>query len=590
MTRYLFVPLLAALTLIFGCTKSLPEADLFQLNYEEGQSVSYNQLVQYYQMLDEAYPQARLIEAGLTDVGRPLHLFILSSEGAFTPKKAHQLGKPVVLINNGIHPGEPCGIDASLQFAQDVLRNKDEMGQLLREVTLVIVPVYSVGGMLKRSEYIRTNQLTPDACGRRGNAQNLDLNRDFAKQDSRNARTLARVFQQWQPAVFLDTHTTNGSDHQHTITLIPVQPSSVNQALEPLLRDTLLPELYADMRETPYEMIPYVMFDNEDPTHGIISYMQTPRVSTGYANLFNVIGFMTENHVYKPFDDRVKSVYLFMHKLTQQTSEHAEAILAARKRADDLTRKQKEYVFTYELDTTQWRSLTFRGYERGMVTSQLTGLTYPGYDHNQPYTQEVPFYDVYHAKQRVVAPKFYVVPQAWEQVVERLKVNGVEMERLQNDTLIDTDLIYVTEHDHYPSSYNGRYYHHKVETELRREPIRLYAGDYLIAVNQVTNRYIVQMLEPKAPDSFFRWGFFDACLEARDWNNARSSFEPNALKYLEEHPALKQAFEKKRREDKTFAQDHQAQLAYIFEQSPWSHRIVGRYPVVRIQHSLPIQE
>jgi hypothetical protein len=578
---------LASIIVLPSCQSPLPENDLFQLKYTEGKSVNYQQLIQYYQQLDDAYVNAKLIEAGTTDVGKPLNLFILSNDKAFTPERANGINKPVMLINNGIHPGEPCGIDASLQFAHDVLRNKQELGALLNEVTLVIVPVYSVGGMLKRSEYIRTNQLTPDACGRRGNAQNLDLNRDFAKQDSRNARSLARVFQQWQPDVFLDTHTTNGSDHQHTITLIPVQPSSMNAAMEPFLRDTLLPELYAGMRETPYEMIPYVMFDNEDPREGIISYMQTPRVSTGYANLFNVYGFMTENHVYKPFADRVASVYHFIRVLSEKTAAHAEAIERTRKQAVDLTRKQKNYAFSYTLDTNQWRPLTFHGYENGQLTSELTGMQYYGYNRSKPYTAEVPFYNVYKPNLVVEAPAYYVVPQAWEQVVERLQMNGVKMQRLLKDTLITTDLTYITEHKHYPSSYNGRYFHYELETELRNEPIRLYAGDYLIAMNQKNNRYVVQMLEPKAPDSFFRWGFFDACLEARDWNNARPSFEPNAIKYLNAHPELKEAFETKRKTDKKFANDHKAQLQYIFERSPWSHRIVGRYPVVRLAKPLP---
>lgn len=588
MNRLISLVLLAIATCSYSCSKPLPQDDIVKLAYENGKSIDYYQLIDYYQQLADAYPQARLIEAGATDVGKPLYLFIMSNEGAFDFKALRNSNKPLVLVNNGIHPGEPCGMEASLQFGNDLLRNKDKLRGLLDTLNIAIVPVYSAGGMLKRSAYIRTNQATPEYCGRRGNGRNIDLNRDFSKQDTRNAQSMAQLFQSIDPDVFLDTHTTNGSDHQHTITLIPVQPSSMHPAMGAFMRDTLLPQLYANMSTPPYDLIPYVIYDNSDPANGIISYMQSPRVSTGFANLFNVFGFMTENHVYKPYADRVNSVYKFIRVLCHRSAANGEAILAARKKAADLTRKQKQYTLTYTLDTSQWQPLTFRGYETGQVLSDLTGLTYRGYDHNKPYTREVPFYNVYRPDERVEAPDYYLVPQAWSQVVERLQWNGVQMQRIANDTTLLLPLIYITDHAHYPSSSNGRYYHHKITTEQREEPIRVYRGDYLIPVNQPVNRYIVQMLEPKARDSFMRWGFFDPCLEARDWNNPRPSFEANAREYLQKHPALRKVFDEKRTTDKTFANDHAAQLAFIFQRSPWAHRIVGRYPVLRLQEALPV--
>lgn len=574
---------LGALSLaIISCGQEKPQKDVISLNYEKNQSVSHPEAIEKYKKLDDAFAAARLLEYGQTDAGKPLHLFVISQDRDFNPATVQQKDKRVILINNGVHPGEPCGMDASLQFANDILLNKDGMGEYLENTVVCIVPVYSVGGALKRTPYIRTNQDGPTERGRRGNRRNLDLNRDYAKQDSKNAQSLASLFQAWQPDVFLDTHTTNGSDHQYTITLIPVQPSTFPPSLESFLRDKMLPALYREMRKTPYEMIPYVMFNNRNPENGIVSYLQSPRVSTGYAHMFNVLGFMTENHVYKPFPDRVKSVYHFIKNLTAFTSNHSQAIREARRKARQKTKQKEKYALDYQLDTTRHRLIGFRGYHRGEIKSELTGLTYRGYDHSQPFTDTIPYYSHYTPTRQVEAPDYYIIPQAWRHVVHRMKVNGTLMHRLDKDTVLEVGSYYITDHEQMNRSYNGRHYHTKVATTTKKERLSFYEGDYVVPVNQVNNRYVVEMLEPEAKDSFFRWAFFDPCLERRDWNRPGIRFETNAKRYLENHPELAKKYRQKKKEDPEFANDHQAQLEYIFNHSPWSKSIAGRYPVARL--------
>ena len=566
-----------------SCNSGNRENDVIQLAYEANQTVTYQQAIDKYQKLDEAFETARLIEPGTTDAGKPFHLFVISQDKDFQPSSIHKKNRRVLLINNGVHPGEPCGIDASLQFANDILLNKNNMGRYLENTVICIVPVYSVGGALKRTPYIRSNQNAPEERGRRGNRRNLDLNRDYSKQDSQNAQSLASIFQTWQPDVFLDTHTTNGSDHQHTITLIPVQPSSFPQVLEDFLREKMLPALYQGMKQTPYEMIPYVMFNNRNPENGIISYMQSPRVSTGYAQMFNVLGFMTENHVYKPYPDRVRSAYHFITKLTQFTSDHGMEIARLRDQAQEQTRKKDIYTLDYQLDTTRSRPLHFMGYRQGTVTSELTGLQYQGYDHSRPFEDTIPFYSHYKPRKQVEAPDFYIIPQAWRHVIHRMKINGTLMHRLNKDTLLKVHSYYITDHEHVNRSYQGRYYHNKVEVSKQPEELPFYKGDYVVPVNQIRNEYIVQMLEPEGKDSFFRWAFFDPCLERRDWNHPGVTFETNAIRYLEAHPELKEKYLQKKQQDPEFARDHMAQLEYIFNHSPWSKSIIGRYPVARIE-------
>ncbi|OYT12770.1 MAG: hypothetical protein B6I19_08580, partial [Bacteroidetes bacterium 4572_114] len=250
---------------------------LINLNYNQNETVTYYEAIAAYKTLADNYPQAKLLSYGITDAGKPLHLFVMSKDHDFNPGSIKEAGKTIVLINNGIHPGEPEGIDASIWFADNVLRDKDGMGTLLENTVVCIIPVYNVGGCLNRSAFHRTGQTTPKECGHRGNAKNLDLNRDFVKLDTKNAKAFTTIFREWQPDVFLDTHTTNGSDHKYVITLIPFQPCGLPDALSKFFRDKMIPRLYEQMAGTDYEMIPYVNYMNRSPKSGISLYIQPPR-------------------------------------------------------------------------------------------------------------------------------------------------------------------------------------------------------------------------------------------------------------------------------------------------------------------------
>ena len=227
----------STLILFFIIYTVTAQNSLINLKYEQNYTPTYSEVIEMYQLLGSKYENAKLVENGLTDVGKPLHTFIINSENEFDPVKIKAQGKAVLLINNGIHPGEPAGIDASLQFADDILRNKNGIASLLKNTVIVIIPAYNIGGLLNRSAYNRSGQTTPYETGFRGNAANLDLNRDFVKCDSENAKSFAKIFQEWDPDIFLDTHTTNGSDHQYSITLIAPQPDMFPQTQEKFLRE-----------------------------------------------------------------------------------------------------------------------------------------------------------------------------------------------------------------------------------------------------------------------------------------------------------------------------------------------------------------
>jgi len=573
---------LISFLLFFSTILLFAQEPLLKLKYEQNYTPTYYEVIEMYKLLDASYENAALVENGVTDSGKPLHTFIINNQKEFIPEKIKAQGKSVLLINNGIHAGEPCGIDASLEFADNILRNKDGMAEILKNTVIVIIPGYNIGGLLNRSAYNRSGQTTPYETGFRGNAGNYDLNRDFLKCDSENAKNFNKLFTKWDPDVFLDTHTTNGSEHQYSVTLIAPQPDLFPPTQEKFIREKLLPGLFSRMKKGKYELIPYVSWMYPDPKRGIKMTQETGRYSSGYAALFNSYGMMTENHVYKNYPDRVKSCYQFIDVLAHFTSDRAKEIIESREKGIQESMAAKMFPINFELDTTQFRMIEFKGYEVDeKQASPVSGLPRFGYDKTKPYTTDIRYFDVYKPTEEIKVPEFYILPQAWKLVVDQLVRNGVEFETLKTDTTIELEVYYIDEYSNAKIPYNGHYFHDQVSTKSEVQKVNYYAGDLVIPVRQKKINYLIETLEPKARDSFFRWNFFDNILDRREYFSSYG-FEENALKYLAEHPEFKKEFEAKQKSDPEFTKDHRAQLAYIYYNTEWSEKSFERYPIGRL--------
>jgi len=556
------------------------------LRYLNNETLSYDEVIAAYQYLDHKFDQCRLIDLGPTDIGRPLQLFIMSSDGIFDPVAIHNAGKVVVFINNGIHPGEPPGVDASIEFSQNILSGKDGLDKLLKHTVICIIPIYNIGGALTRGPYSRANQTTPPESGFRGNGKNLDLNRDFIKMDSKNARSLVQAFHSWKPEVFLDTHVTDGSDHQYVITLIPTIFQRLPEPMDRYFSEQMVPSLFREMKKGTYELIPYVNWVSRmKPEKGLAAYYDAPRVSTGFASLFNTYAFMTENHVYKDFKDQVRSVYQFMIALTGFSNEHAQEIIETKKLGDRNTEQMARFTLKWHLDTTRFDSIQFKGYQGVWKHSPLTGVRSYYYDKKQPFTMEIPLYQYFSPNKQIEKPSCYVIPQAWDRAIQHLKWNGVQMSRLTRDSLMEVEVYYITDAKFAKQPNNGHFRIEQIRTRTTHQVIQFRKGDYVIPMNQPANRFVMEVLEPGTIDSYLSWGFFNPIFDRREYFSPYG-FEPNAIHYLKEHPDLAKKLEQKRSTDPSFAHSSYAQLSYIYVNSPYMEKGYKRYPVYRINEAI----
>ncbi len=489
--------------------------------------------------------------------------------------------KIILLINNGIHPGEPDGIDASMMLLRDAAAGKIDIPE---QIILAVIPVFNIGGMLNRGSYSRANQNGPDAYGFRGNAQNLDLNRDFIKLDARETQTLVQLFHRLDPDIFIDNHVSNGADYQHVMTLLSVNPAKQGKKMGQYLTDVLEPQIYAGMKRKGYDLVPYVNHWGHTPDKGWQQFYEPPRFASGFAALFGSFAFVPETHMLKPFAERVRSTYALMETFIEFAGKNAAELKRYRQMERDFIAEQTEMPIHWSVDSSSYMPVLFNGYEGAYKPSIVSGTSRLYYDQQKPYTRNVPFYNKYQPSVTASVPEYYIIQQGWHRVIDRLRMNGVKMLMLTHDTTLSVTTYRITDFETVRRPYEGHYLHSKVITEQHREQIRLQKGDYLIPARQSARRYLLETLEPNAPDAFFAWGFFDAVLQQKE-HYSDYVFEDLAADLLKKNPALKEQLEKKKRSDPDFAKDGQAQLDFIYRQSPYYEPVHMRYPVFRIDRT-----
>jgi Zinc carboxypeptidase len=562
---------------------SLGDGQALQTPFERSggkQTATYAECIAFYRQLDKLSPQVSIREMGMSDAGYPYHVVLYSNDGSADPAEWHRRQKVVVLINNGIHPGEPDGVDASMLLIRDLVTKKIHIPD---NVALAVIPLYNIGGALNRTSFSRVNQNGPESYGFRGNAQNLDLNRDFTKNDSRNAQSFVQIFHWVNPDLQIDNHVSDGADYQYTMTLLCSQWNKLGGTLGAFLHDVFQPALFAGMEKKGWPMTPYVNFEEGSPGRGWDAFYDEPRYSSGYATLFHTIAFMPETHMLKPFKDRVLSTYALMETMIAQSSAYAGELLKDRKQdiAGDLD--SSRLALDWKVDTTRWDMIAFKGYESDHKPSEVTGLPRMYYDHSRPFERQVKFFNYFAADVSVTVPKAYVISQGWHAVTDLLQSNGVKMRRLAQDTTMSVEVYHIAD---YKSSARAYEKHHKntaIHVTADQESIRLLKGDYVIPTDQPARRFLVEMLEPTGEDSYFAWNFFDAILQQKEGYSAYR-WEDVAAEWLRQHPDLRQQLENRRKSDSAFALDARAQLEFVYRHSPYYEPAHLRYPAYRLLH------
>jgi hypothetical protein len=542
--------------------------------WSENQSPSYPELIAHLEKLDAQHKEIELYAMGPSDYGLPIYVCVINGAQDSIKTFAKARNQTTVFINNAIHAGEPDGINACLIWLDNWVKAGKKTNNL---PVIAFIPAYNVGGMMHRGTSSRANQNGPEQYGFRGNAQNLDLNRDFIKMDSRNAFTFAKIYHALNPDVFIDTHVSNGADYQYTLTYIASMRERMAPGLASLMYESMIPDLTEKLKVKSWDLFPYVELMKETPEGGIHAFNDLPRYAMGYAALFDALSFTIETHMLKPFPERVKSTHDMIDEVIQWTDKNRVAIENERSQAANYWREQTQYKFNYTL-TEKKDSVLFKGFEHSYPLSEITGLSRLKYHQDRPYERSIPYYKTYAAKDSVFVPAAFIVGGQCREIIERLDANGIQYTVIKKDTLMQLGQERVMTFKSLTRPYEGHFYHSEVKTEVEKAVVQFKVGDIVVRLDQPGRNYLLSTLTPQAEDSYFRWNFMDSYLQQKEYFSSYV-FEDRALEILAENPWLKQELETLKAASKEFRESQNDQLYFIYKNSTYFEDHLNVLPI-----------
>jgi len=335
------------------------------------------------------------------------------------------------------------------------------------------------------------------------------------------------------------------------------------------------------MKEKGYDLVPYVNSFGDTPENGWPEYWDSPRYSSGYATLWHSFAFVPETHMLKSYEQRVQSTYALMQCFIEFTSKNSEKLKQLRDQTKQSVKTQTEFPISWQLDRSQWKEITYKGYEASRKPSGVSGLPRLFYDRTKPFEKQVKIFNYFPPKTFIKKPVAYIIPQGWWKVIDLLKLNRVEMRQLKKDTAMEVEVYHIDDYKSSPRQYEMHHLNGDVKISATKQKINFRRGDWYILMNQVANRFLIEALEPQAQDSYFAWNFFDAVLGQKE-GFSDYAFDEIAADYLKKHPDLQLKLEQKRNMDTSFAKNWREQLNFVYESSPYFEPDYLRYPIFRI--------
>lgn len=536
---------------------------------------SYDETLAYLRRLAAQAPEIQLVSLGKSPEGRELWLAVVSKERARTPEELRRAGKPLLFAQAGIHSGEIDGKDAGLMLLRDLTVGGRQKA-LLERASLLFLPILNVDGHERASAFSRINQRGPENAGWRTTARNLNLNRDYAKLDAPEMRALVRALEAWQPDLYLDLHVTDGMDYQHDVTFGWNGRNAYSPRIVDWLDARLQPALQGELRSWGHLPGPLIQpLDNDDPASGLVDWTADPRFSTGYGHARHLATVLFENHSLKPYRQRVLGAYVSLVACLRTLGEQGAALRAAT--AADRAARPARLPLAWKAAEKAGAPLTIAGIAWRKSPSPVSGGTRVEWL-GQPEVQTHATLSYDTPSVEVGRPRAWWVPPAWADVIERLALHGIAVERTSAPREVEAEMYRVTDFK-LGAPFEG----HVTVTptlavERRRELFP--AGSARVTADQPLAELAALLLEPASPDSFFQWGFFLEVLSRTEYVEAYV-MEPMGAAMLAEDPALKAEFEQRLKQDPAFAASPAERLQWLYRRTPFADERHGLYPVAR---------
>lgn len=543
---------------------------------------NYADTIAFAKRLADASAAIEFRSFGLSGQGRNLPLLIGSEAGAFSPEVAKEKSKAVVLIQACIHAGEPDGKDAGFALLRDVAITKTAKG-LLENVVLLFIPIYNTDGHERSSPYNRINQTGPAEMGWRTTATYQNLNRDYMKVDTPETRAWLKLWNQWQPDLFIDCHVTDGADYRCNITYHHEHHAGIDANVLAWEREVFGGRVAQATQAAGNVISWYLEFiDNRDLKLGTRDFNGSPRFSTGYVPLRNRPGILIETHMIKDYRSRVIGTYDFLRAALEEVNREPERLREVGRVADRLTiencQAASEYPLAFEL-TDEVTSFELKAYSYKTEESDISGDLRVVFG-REPLDLTIPMYKTFRVTVSSKPPWAYIIPVQWQEVIAVIKTHGLQTTELAEPRTIEVERYRFTDISWPEGPFEGRQMP-RFEVETVTEECEFPAGSVVVPLAQPLAKVAMNLLEPKAPDSFARWGFFNAIFEEKEYGEPYV-LEALAREMLANDPKLESEFRQQLSTDAVFASSPAERLRFFYKRSPYWDPQMNLYPVGRI--------
>lgn len=518
-------------------------------------------------------PNVYYSDYGKSPQGRPIRVIKISTDANFFSGKAPS-SKPVILIQAGIHAGEIDGMDAGMMLVRDISQGR--LRKLLDKLNIVFIPVINPDGHARLSSNNRINQRGPVDMGWRSNSLNQNLNRDYTKLDTPELQSLMKLINEINPDLYFDIHVTDGADYQYDITYGFIASHGYSPNSSTWLKGKFNPTVDAALSEKGHIPGPLIFAKNGDNfKDGNVDYSFSPRFSHAWGDAHHTPSVLVENHSLKPFKQRVLGTYVFLEATLRLMAEKGQELRTARMADDKL--RPNPVIINWKLPEIASDSMLFKGIKNHLDSSLLTGAKFTQWE-GKKQDEKIPVWTSNVVDMTIARPKEYVIPVQYSELIEKLKLQGIEFQKLETAETLMVNMYRLREAEMQGKMpFQGRV-RMAAKTEIIQKKEVFPVGSIRISTDQAKGTLAVLLLEPSSTDSYFQWGFFAGITERTEY------FENYAMVPLSERmanssPELRKEYIDKIKSDENFAKNEHAKLRWWFEKSEFNDDRFMLYPI-----------
>ncbi len=508
---------------------------------------------------------------GTTPEGRTLH-YLVVEDLSFSALK------PTLWLQAGIHAGEIDGKDATYWYLRDLLADP-KASQVLKKLRIIFVPIVNLDGHERFGAHNRPNQRGPEEMGWRVTAENLNLNRDFAKAEAPEMRALLKLWHEHKPLLSVDLHVTNGADFQYEVGLVTTPSKFYGSSALHRAGSELEEQLVSALVQKGQKALPFYpsFLDELDPTKGFARYVPQARFAHGYWRLNNRLGLLVEAHSWKDYPTRVKTQRAVVETVVQLLDKNAARWLGAVREEERAKRNSIELAFTH---TEKSSPLDFLGYAYQVIDSQISGGKVIRYDTSKPQVLRLPVHHELRPTISVKAPRrgYYVAKAEVPWVKAKLKVHGLKYHTVKKELRQSCEVFVTSSKKFAPESFEGRH-RLTVEGQWEERDCVIEKGALFVPTDENPQQLVAHLFEPLSSDSFLAWGHFNRWFERKEY--MEDYVAEDVARELLKDPQVKKAFEARLAADEAFRKDPQQRFEFFYRRhASWDQKYES-YPVVR---------